>query len=153
MPNQHVLTQEGYEKLKKEYEELKGEKRQKAVERLQKARAMGDLSENSEYTSAREELSFVDTRIKEIEEILEKSQIVGKSPNKEVVDIGDTVEVQVDGKRESFTIVGELETDLAQKKLSYTSPIGKALLGKKKGDQVEILIPVGKVVYKILDIK
>ncbi len=151
--NKIIVTDEGYKKLQNELKILQSEKRPKAVERLKKAREMGDLSENSEYVAAKEELSFVDGRIAEIEETLRRAQITEKSNDKSAVEIGDKVIVSVNGETSAYTIVGELETDITNGKLSHKSPIGKALLRKRKGDAITIQIPAGFVEYKILDIK
>lgn len=153
MNDSQILTQEGYDKLLLEKQLLEKEKRPEAVERLKKAREMGDLSENSEYVAAKESLSFIDGRLAELEEILKKAQIVGAHEKKDTVEIGDTVEVEIDGSRETFKIVGELEADIAEKKLSVKSPIGLALLGKKKGESIRAKVPVGEIVYKIVDIR
>ena len=152
--NQTKLTQEGYQKLEKELEELKNSKRPMAVDRLAKARSMGDLSENSEYVAAKEGLDFIDERIAEIEHILHTAQIVENTNEKlEEVELGETVVVETDRKRIEFTIVGDYETDPVNGKLSSSSPIGKALLGRKIGDEVEIEVPAGKIKYKIIEIK
>lgn len=147
------FTKEGYEKLAKELKHLKNEKRQRAVDRLQKARAMGDLSENSEYTAALEVLAFVDNRVQEIEEILKKAQIINHNSLNQKVEMGSRVTVEIGGKPDVFTIVGQLESDLSEKKLSHASPIGRALMGRKKGDSVEVQTPSGRVVYKIIDVQ
>lgn len=147
------LTKQGFDNLQKEHQELLKKKRPTAVERLQKARAMGDLSENSEYTAAKEELAFVEGRIQEIEELLKNVEIVKNYNRRTNVDLGVKVTVEVNGKQESFEIVGEFEADPLNKKLSHTSPIGKALVGKKVGDLVEVEVPAGKIKYKIVDIK
>jgi transcription elongation factor GreA len=147
------LTKTGFENLKKELEELKNVKRKNAVERLAKARAMGDLSENSEYNAAKEELSFIEGRIQEIEEILNNVEVMEVTSEGNSVQLGSTVVVEIKGKRETFQIVGEFEAEPLNKKLSHTSPIGQALLGKKIGDQVEVEVPVGKIKYKIVEIK
>ena len=146
------LTKTGFENLKKELEELKNVKRKNAVERLAKARAMGDLSENSEYNAAKEELAFIEGRIQEIEELLKNAQVI-ENFQKELVNIGNKVVVEINGKIDQFEIVGEFEADPLNKKLSYTSPIGQALLGKKIGDQVEVEVPAGKIKYKIVEIE
>lgn len=151
--NKVQLTKEGLEKLQVELRNLKENKRPTAVERLQKARGMGDLSENSEYTAAKEELVFVEERIKEIEEVLKRSDIVENHANGHEVSLGSQVTVDLDGRQETFYIVGEYEADPMQKKLSNTSPIGKALLGQKVGNAVEVEAPAGKTTYKILAIK
>ncbi|MCL4364522.1 transcription elongation factor GreA [Patescibacteria group bacterium] len=146
------LTKEGFENLKKELGELTKVKRPYAVERLHKARSMGDLSENSEYTAAKEELAFVEGRIQEIEEILKRVEVVENHNGNNTVEVGTSVTVEVDGKKELFQIVGEFEADPLNKKLSHTSPIGQALVGKKVGDWIEVQVPAGKIKYKIVDI-
>ncbi|MBI3366168.1 transcription elongation factor GreA [Candidatus Roizmanbacteria bacterium] len=147
------LTREGFENLQKELKELLENKKPAAVDRLSKARAMGDLSENSEYTAAKDDLSFVEGRIQEVEEIIKTAEVVANHAGNNIVDVGVTVTVEADGKRDEFHIVGEFEADPMNKKLSHTSPIGKALLGKKVGDLIEAQIPAGKIVYRILEIK
>ncbi|OGK31490.1 transcription elongation factor GreA [Candidatus Roizmanbacteria bacterium RIFCSPLOWO2_01_FULL_42_14] len=153
MPDTYKLSQEGYDKLVRELDELKKGKRPKAVERLAAARAMGDLSENSEYTAARENLTLVDTRIAEIEAVMHNVEIVQVQANNGAVQLGDTVRVKVEDGHEEYSIVGELEADIAKNQISDTSPIGKALLGSKIGDTVTVATPAGEVVYKIVEIK
>lgn len=147
------LTKNGYEKLQKELDELIKIKRPYAVDRLHKARSMGDLSENSEYTAAKEELAFIEGRIQEIEEVLKTVEVVENQRSNDKVEIGSSIIVEVDGKKELYQIVGEFEADPMNKKLSHTSPIGKALIDKKVGDCVEVEVPAGKIKYKILEIK
>lgn len=147
------LTQDGYDVLKKEYDDLVTSKRQKGIDRLQKARAMGDLSENSEYTAAKEDLAFIEGRIQELEYLLENAKIIEQHGDNGHVDIGCVVTVDKDGQLEKFTIVGEFEADPMDRKLSSTSPIGSALIGRKKGEIVEVEVPAGKLIYKILDVK
>lgn len=147
------LTQEGYNNLQKELKELVDVKKPYAIERLHKARSMGDLSENSEYSAAKEELAFVEGRIQEIEIILKQAKIATNHNGSHIIDVGSTVFVEVDGKKEIYQIVGEFEADPMNKKLSHTSPIGKALSGKKIGESVQVTIPAGTKTYKIIDIK
>ena len=139
--------------MKIELQDLIKIKRPKAIDRLGKARSMGDLSENSEYTAAKEELAFVEGRVREIEEILDNANIVENNQVGDQVQVGSSVTVQTDGKSELFQIVGEFEADPMNKKLSQNSPIGQALMDKKVGDLVEVTIPAGKVQYKIVEIK
>lgn len=146
-----LLTREGLAELKKEYDELVGVKRPAAVARLSDARDLGDLSENSEYAAAKQDLSFIDGRILELEEILRGAKVI-TSHKKGEVDVGCKVTLHVDGKREVFTVVGEWEADPMDKKISHESPLGKALLGKKVGEVVEVEAPAGKLLYKILHI-
>lgn len=151
--HQILLTTEGLEELKKEYDELVKTKRPEAVARVAAAREAGDLSENSEYAAARDDLSFIEGRIAEIEEILNAAHTISKKRvNKGIVDVGCKVALEINKKKDVFTIVGEWEADPTAKKISHASPLGKALLGKKKGDTVEVDAPVGKVKYTILKI-
>ncbi len=146
-----LLTKEGLAELKKEYDELVQVKRPAAVARLSAARELGDLSENSEYAAAKQDLSFIDGRIVELEEILHGAKII-TSHKKGQVDVGCKVTLHIDGKREIFTLVGEWEADPKERKISHESPLGKALLGKKVGDKVEVEAPAGRLLYKILHI-
>ncbi len=147
------LTQKGFDDLKIEHQDLIKNKKPKAIDRLSKARSMGDLSENSEYTAAKEELAFVEGRVREIEEIINNAQVIENNHVGNLVQVGSSVTVQTDGKSELFQIVGEFEADPMNKKLSQNSPIGQALINKKVGDLVEVNIPTGKVQYKIIEIK
>lgn len=149
---QKILTREGLDQLKAEYEELVKLKRPMAVNRLAEARDLGDLSENSEYAAAKQDLAFIDGRITELEEILHGAKVVAASHKRGTVDIGCRVTLHINGKRDVFTLVGEWEADPAQKKISHSSPLGKALIGKKPGDVVEVDAPAGKIAYKIIDI-
>jgi len=153
MQNKIILTQEGFNNLKNELETIINTKRGQAIERLRKAREMGDLSENSEYAAAKEDLSFVEGRILEIEEIMKNAIIAKNNTNKDQVNIGSKVEVEFNGKNIVFEIVGELESDPINKKLSSKSPIGQALIYKKIGDNVEVTTPAGKNFYKIVNIQ
>lgn len=146
------LTQDGLEKIQNELKELKETKRPRAVDRLSKARAMGDLSENSEYSAAKEELAFVEGRIREVETILKNAEVVSNGTTGALVTLGSKITIETNGHQDSFSIVGEFEADPVSKKLSVTSPIGKALIGKKIGETVEIEVPAGKTAYKILSI-
>ncbi len=153
MNNNHVVvTQEGLEALKAEYEELANVKRPQAVERLAAAREQGDLSENSEYTDAKQNLAFIDGRIAELEAVLHGVKVV-TTHVKGQVDVGCKVTLTINGKKEEFTVVGEWEADPMAKKISHESPLGKALLGKKVGEKVEVEAPAGKILYKILHIE
>ncbi len=154
MDNNHgvVLTKEGLNTLKAEYDELVNVKRPVAVERLANARDQGDLAENSEYTDAKQNLAFIDGRIAELEEVLHGVKVVTSHP-KGQIDVGCKVTLHLNGKKEVFTIVGEWEADPTSKKISHESPLGKALLGKKVGDKVEVEAPAGKILYKILHIE
>ncbi len=149
--NQILLTKNGYDKIKRELEILVSKKRPDLVERLSLARSMGDLSENSDYQDAKESLSFMEGQISELEELLRIAKIA--KPNGDTnIAVGHCVKVRI-GKTETvFEIVGEWEADPAKKKISHTSPLGQALLGKKIGEQVEVMAPAGKVVYTVVSI-
>ena len=152
MQNNIKMTKSGLDTLRNELEELTNVKRPKLVDRLANARSQGDLSENSDYQSAKEELEFLDGRIDELEEVIKGASIapVSKAGG---VGVGTKVTVKVGGSEVVFNIVGEWEADPMQKKISHESPLGKALLGKKVGDKVEVEAPAGKVNYEILVIE
>lgn len=137
--------------MKKEYDQLVNEKRPDAVTRLSNARSQGDLTENSEYAAAKQDLAFIDGRIAELEIVLHEAKVISSHSTKKV-DVGCKVTLVIGKKREIFTIVGEWEADPLQKKISHSSPLGKALIGKKVGEQVEVEAPAGKINYKILTI-
>lgn len=145
------LTKEGHGALKKELEVLIA-KRPSVVDRLSNARSQGDLSENNDYHNAKEELEFLDGRIVELEQVLASAKVVHSTSNT-TVDIGNKVKVKIDGSENTFHIVGEWEADPKEKKISHTSPLGQALVGKKVGDKVEVEAPAGKLVYQILGIE
>lgn len=147
------LTKQGHENLKKEYEEFTKVKRPKAIDRLKTARSMGDLSENSEYSAAKEDLAFVDGRIHEIETLLKNVEVIQNKTNCIFITLGCRIVVDIDGKREELQLVGEFEADPLNKKLSSISPIGSALLNKKVGEVIEVEVPAGKKKYKIISIK
>ncbi len=147
------LTQEGYKNMQVELQELKDVKRPKVVEALSRARAMGDLSENSAYHAAKEEQALVEGRINELEHILKVAEVVENNTDNSTVTLGSTIVVDLNGTQSIFQIVGEFEADPVNKKLSVTSPLGKGFLGKKLNDIVEIVIPAGKSTYKIIEIK
>lgn len=143
------FTPAGLAEIQSEVAELKNHKLPAAIERVARARDFGDLAENAEYHAAKEELAFVEGRIEELENIIAKAYVVEKNGNNGSVDIGCRVTVEMDGSEHTYEIVGEWEADPIKKKISHTSPLGQALVGKKKGDQVEFEAPAGKVIYKI----
>ncbi|OGY10948.1 MAG: transcription elongation factor GreA [Candidatus Blackburnbacteria bacterium RIFCSPLOWO2_02_FULL_44_9] len=147
------LTEAGFAKLQKELDELEKNKRPAAVDRLSQARSMGDLSENSDYHQAKEQLEFIDGRIVELESVLNQAVIVKSGHSKKEVEVGAQVKVSIKGSQHTFNIVGEWEADPKEKKISHESPLGKALIGKKVGEVVEVDAPAGKVEYTILGIE
>lgn len=154
MQSKIQLTKKGQEELKSELSGLRDVKRPKLVDRLSNARSQGDLSENSDYQSAKEELEFLDGRIEELENVLKNAVVISESTkNGSGVSVGTKVTVRVSGREVAFDIVGEWEADPMNKKISHDSPLGLALLGKNKGDKVEVEAPAGKVLYEILAVE
>lgn len=150
MDNQIVqVTKNGLEELEKELTELTKVKRPAAVDRVQRAREFGDLSENSEYHAAREELNFIDGRIEELTDITNRARVVVQKKSNDEVGIGCKVTVKTNGQAYIFSVVGEWEANPAEKKISHDSPLGKALMGKKVGDKVEVEAPAGMMMYEI----
>lgn len=151
------LTKEGLESIKKEYDELVKVKRPAVLETVSQARNQGDLSENAEYQAARDELSFIDGRIDELEEMLKQVEIIdekpGKNGGKKVVSLGAKVTLHVSGKKQIYTVVGEWEADPAQQKISDQSPLGKALMGKAIGEKINVDAPAGKVTYTVISVE
>jgi transcription elongation factor GreA len=147
------ITRVGLESLEKELEKLMNAKRPKLVERLANARAQGDLSENSDYQNARDELEFLDGRIAELDGVIKHAVVAGQAKgNKEVV-FGAKVKVKASGKELLYEIVGEWDSDPIEKRISHNSPLGQALLGKKVGDKVKVEAPAGNITYEILNIR
>ena len=143
------FTAQGLLEIKAELEALKTTKLPAAIERVARARDFGDLSENAEYHAAKEELSFIEGRVEELEGIILRSQVVKDKKKNDSVGIGCKVTVSISGKEHTYEIVGEWEADPLKKKISHTSPLGQALVGKKKGEKVEFQAPAGKVIYQI----
>ena len=151
-----ILTQEGYNKLEEELNYLKTEKRTEIAERIKIARGFGDLSENSEYDEAKSAQAENEEKIVELETKIRNAKVIdAKEIDTKTVQIGNTVkllDVEFDDEIE-YTIVGSTEVNLAEKKISNESPIGKALLGRKKGETVDVNAPDVVVQFKILAIK
>ena len=147
------ITKAGLESLKKELEELVNVKRPKMVERLAYARSQGDLSENSDYANAKEELDFIDGRIDKLEEVIATAEVVKIGANGSGIGVGTTITVKTNGDKLIFEMVGEWEANPLKRRISPESPLGKALVGKKVGDNVEVEAPAGKISYKILAIE
>lgn len=155
MDKKIYLTGKGLADLKKEHKELLEVKRPLIVKRLADARDMGDLSENAEYTAARDELSMLDSRIEELEDLLKNATLIDEKSNgkkSRTVTLGSKVVVMTEGKKETFVIVGEWESNPMDKKISNESPLGKELLGKAEGDKFEVIAPIGKMTYKVISI-
>jgi len=155
MPDDRAyLTAEGAAKLRNELAELKGPRRSEMAERLRKAVRQGDLSENADYISAKEQQAFLEGRILELESVLRSATIVERTAPSERVEVGSTVVVlEQDDSRSTFQIVGAKEANPRAGKISHESPIGKALLGKKVGQSAVAITPGGPVRFKVLEIR
>ncbi|WP_017728589.1 transcription elongation factor GreA [Halalkalibacterium ligniniphilum] len=152
----HYMTEEGKQKLEEELEYLKTERRKEVVERIKIARSFGDLSENSEYDSAKEEQAFVEGRISQIEKMIRNAEVIKEGEgNANVVGLGKTVKfIELpDGDEEEYTIVGSAESDPAEGKISNDSPMAQSLLGRSVNDTVVVHTPSGDMEIKILEIR
>jgi transcription elongation factor GreA len=150
---QHYLTKAKYDELAKELALLKTKKRVEVASALEYARSLGDLSENAEYHQAREEQAMVEDRITTLEITIKNAEIV-KEKHGDIVGLGSIVVVaKIGADEQKFTIVGSDESDMAKGKISNTSPLGLALIGKKKGDEVKVRTPKGNSVFKIVSIE
>ena len=151
-----ILTPEGYEKLKQEIDLLSNDRRREVADRIRVAREFGDISENAEYDDAKNEQAMLEHKIAQLEERLANARVIEVDDlDLSVVSIGAKVRLRdVDAKETvEYVIVGSAEANPAESKLSNESPVGKAIIGKKKGETVEVSAPRGSLKYKILDIK
>lgn len=149
----YYLTKTRLEELENEFQDLKSKKRLEVSERLKRAKEFGDLSENSEYSEAKEEQAQVESRIFELEEIIKHASIIKKDTGKSEVVIGSTVRTEKDGKEVVYQIVGSNESKPEEGRISNESPLGQAFLGKKIGDVAEVVSPNGKTSYKVIAIE
>lgn len=149
-----LLTSEGFLELENELNDLKLNKRPEVIKALKEARALGDLSENADYDAARNEQAQLEGRIRELEYKLENCKIVDKKKNKDIVELGSTVTVEyiADKEKDEYKIVGSLEADPLNNKISNESPIGSAIIGKKVKDVVSVVSPNGDYEVKIVKI-
>jgi transcription elongation factor GreA len=151
-----ILTAEGYEKLKREIEDLSTTKRREVAERIRIAREFGDIAENAEYDDAKNEQMLLEHRIATLEERMRDARVISKKDiAKDVVSVGSKVKLRDVTAKETieYHIVGSAEANPAENKLSNDSPVGKAIIGKKKGETVEVTAPRGKMKFKIMEIK
>jgi transcription elongation factor GreA len=146
----YEFSKAGFDEVLKEQKELENQ-RVDAVENLAKARAMGDLSENGYYKSSRAKLSSIDSRLRRLR-LMIKYTVVLKPRKTSKISFGSCVTVKIKGKQKQFEIVGKEESNPMQSKISKNSPIGKALMGKKVGDKVEVFVPAGKVEYEVVKV-
>jgi len=147
------ITQEGLEKLKAEYEELVSVRRKEIADKIKRAREMGGTENNAEYEDAKNEQAFIEGRIGSLENIILNARIIEAPHHPGVVELGDVVKVQnQDGKIDIYTIVGTPEASPVDGKISSESPVGKALLGRKKGAKVEVCTPAGLIKLHIIEV-
>jgi transcription elongation factor GreA len=151
------LTQEGFDEIARELMELEEEKLPEVIRRVETARQYGDLSENAEYHSAKEDQELTETRIADLKAVIQNAVIVTVKAKAGVVGLGSKVTLSVKSaktkKKVTYHIVGEFEADPKSGKISSVSPLGKALMGKKKGDTAEVEVPAGKMTYEVLEVK
>lgn len=146
-----LLSQEKFDELAKELENLKTVRRSEIAKNLEYARSLGDLSENAEYQEARELQAATEERIRKLEELVKRAKIATDNKKKDIVGFGSAVSIKKDGSEEAheYTIVGSEEADMRERKLSHVSPLGSALMGKKKGDVFTFETPAGKQTYTV----
>jgi transcription elongation factor GreA len=151
-----ILTPEGFKKLQKEIDHLRGEKRREVAERIRVAREFGDIAENAEYDDAKNEQAMLEHKIAQLEERLLSARVITKKEiSKDAVSIGAHVRLRDMQANKTFEyhIVGSAEANPAENKLSNESPVGKAIMGKKKGEVVVVTAPRGSLKFKIMEIK
>ncbi len=147
------LSKDGLEKLRTELEEMVTVKRPEIAQRIHDAKEHGDLSENAEYEDAKNEQAFVEGRIQTLEALIKNATIIAENTATDHVQIGSTVEVESPDGTETFTIVGSAEAKPTEGRISNESPVGRALLGRKKGDKVLVRVPAGDFTYRIVTIR
>lgn len=151
--NAQYLTKESLKNLTDELENLRNKTIPDIARRIDEAKQQGDLSENAEYHQAREDMSWTQSRVQELDQLIQNAQIIEKSTNHDIVSIGSNVTVKVNGKTKDYTIVGPQEIDPTKGYISNESPLGQAFLKHKVKDKVEVITPAGKNVYEIISIK
>ena len=147
------LSRDGLEKLRAELEEMTTVKRPEVAARIHDAKEHGDLSENAEYEDAKNEQAFVEGRIQTLEALIKNATIIDETHSTDHVQIGSTVSVESNDGKETFTIVGSTEAKPKEGRISNESPVGRALLGRRKGDKVVVKVPAGDFTYKIVTIR
>ena len=146
------LSKEGLQKLREELEQMVSVRRSEIATRIHDAKEHGDLTENAEYEDAKNEQAFVEGRIQALESMIKNAVLIDENHSTDHVQIGSTVRVQSDDGEESFTIVGSAEAKPGEGRISNESPVGRALLGKKKGEKVVVRVPAGDFTYKVVGI-
>ncbi|HYV33952.1 MAG TPA: transcription elongation factor GreA [Candidatus Limnocylindria bacterium] len=153
MSKKYLLTNEGLEKLNAELKHLVNDKRKEVIERIREAAAHGDLSENADYAQAREEQSFIEGRVQEIEDIIKNAEIITQQTHGTTVTIGSTVSIKNSNGEKKYTIVGSNEANPKEGKISNESLVGKALLGRKAHQKFMVTTPSGEMEYEIVAIE
>lgn len=150
---QTYITLEGFNRLNDELEYLKNVKRKEVAERIATAKDLGDLSENAEYSDAKDEQSFTENRVAELENIIRSVKVINKSKKSISVQVGSTIEVEDEQQnKKRFYIVGSNEADPLAGKISNESPLGHSFIGHRLGESIEVVVPKGKIKFKILKI-
>ncbi|HUP83918.1 MAG TPA: transcription elongation factor GreA [Candidatus Limnocylindria bacterium] len=152
MPAKQTLSKEGLQRLTAELKELREVARPDIIARVATARELGDLRENGDYQYARKEQSFIEGRIQALENLLRNAVVTAQPVATDVVQLGSTVEVEQDGERMTYTIVGTAEANIAQGRMSNASPVGRALMGARAGEEVTVQLPAGAVVYRVVGV-
>jgi transcription elongation factor GreA len=147
------ISKDGLDKLRAELEEMLNVRRPEIAQRIHDAKEHGDLSENAEYEDAKNEQAFVEGRIQTLEAMIKNATIIDENTSTDHVQIGSTVKVKGDDGPETFMIVGSAEAKPADGRISNESPVGRALLGRKKGEKVVVQVPAGDFSYTIVEIK
>lgn len=150
--DQYSLTKEGYKKLEAEHEKLTQEERPAMLEKLREAREMGNLEDNLQYEAVKSELELVDARIREVEDLLNNAEVVSAGSGDEIK-VGNIVVVEIDSGQEEYQIVSPYESNPSTGKISYESPVGKALVGRGEGEEVVVKLPQATISYRVLKIK
>lgn len=153
MQNVQYLTEASLKNLKAEIETIRNKTIPEIAKRIDEAKQQGDLSENAEYHQAREDMSWIQGRVQELEQLIQNAEIITKSASNDTVSVGSTVTVKVNGKTKDYTIVGPQEIDPLKGYISNESPLGQAFLKREVKDKVEVVTPAGKQVYEIIAIK
>jgi len=153
MPDKILLTKSGIKKLKDELNILINKKRPEIAKRIAQAKDYGDLSENVEYDEAKNEQMMVERRITEIKQLIKRANVTDGNCGSDKAGVGSSVVLDMEGRKVEYRLVGSFEANPKESKISHSSPIGKALMGAKKGDKIEIEIPTGKKKCKIIEIK
>ena len=146
------LSREGLDKLRAELDDMVSVKRPEVAQRIHDAKEHGDLSENAEYEDAKNEQAFVEGRIQTLEALIKNATLIDEHHTNDHVQIGSTVKVSGPDGSQTFTIVGSTEAKPTEGRISNESPVGRALLGKKKGENVTVQVPAGDIAYKIVSI-